>query len=160
MWADAWRKGKGGKSNLGPGKPGLLGGTTAWLPWRNALRRHPGQTWKLPSGHRGPSEIKLRAMRRMGGLLGETERAKGGNPNLSTPSAGSSTLPELGVTRYASKPSQMIDAAQVLCLQDGSYWVSILLIQFPGIRTTFNITTASTTTPICAIRFTCLKLFG
>lgn len=54
------------------------------------------------------SEIKLRAMRRMGELLKEGQRAKGGDPTPSRDLTGYPTLKEMGVSRNASSLSQKI----------------------------------------------------
>ena len=60
---------------------------------------------------RWATEIKLRAERRVGELLAETERAKGGNPKL-TPTleawVGNPTLAEVGITPKQSSQFQAI----------------------------------------------------
>lgn len=72
--------------------------------YRYALK----QAKESPEVIRKAEEIKLRAERRAGELLKETQKNKGGKPNLSKPTTGILTLENLGVTRDQSSKWQKI----------------------------------------------------
>ena len=48
------------------------------------------------------AEIKLRAERRAGGILGGMEKNRGGNPKLSHDVIGSPTLSDFGISKFQS----------------------------------------------------------